>query len=50
MLRHSKPEYVVDPLALGVIDGGARIEQVVVRPTVTMIGVMAYVEVVCCVT
>lgn len=50
MLGHSNPEYVVEPLAVGVIEGGARIEQVVVRPTVTMMGVIAYVEVLCCVT
>lgn len=40
----------MEPLAVGVIEGGARIEQVVVRPTVTMMGVIAYVEVLCCVT
>lgn len=32
------------------IDGGASIEQVVVRAAVTIIGVMAYVEVACCAT
>lgn len=50
MLGHSNPEYVVELLALGVIEGGARIEQVVVRPAVTITGVMAYVEVLCCIT
>lgn len=39
---------MVEPLALGVIDGGARMEQVVVRPAVTITGVIAYVEVLCC--
>ena len=32
------------------IEGGASIEQVVVRAAVTIIGVTAYVEVPCCVT
>lgn len=32
------------------IDGGASIEQVVVRAAVTIIGVTAYVEVPCCAT
>ena len=41
MLGHSTPEYVVEPLALGVIDAGAKVEHVVVRPTVTMMGVIA---------
>ncbi len=50
MLGHSNPEYVVEELALGVIDGGARIEQVVVRPAITIIGVIAYVDVLCCAT
>lgn len=50
MLGHSNPGEVVKPLALGVIDGGVRTAQVVVRPLVTMIGVIAYVEVLCCIT
>ena len=35
-LRHPKPALVVETLALGVIEGGAKIEQLVVRPKVTI--------------
>lgn len=40
-LGHSKPEYVVEAPATGPIDAGARIEHVVVRPALTMMGVIA---------
>jgi len=48
-LGHSIPEYVVEPLPVGIIEGGARNAQVVVFGVlplvVTMMGVIAYVEV-----